>query len=225
MGFLLKAKEISHYGVKIKRGLILDGPPGNGKTMLCRYIQRLCSHNNINYSIVTASDIDNAFKDQALNDLFIQSTVTFFDDIDIEYMNRDKGNGKMACSLLTAMDGMSDSGHLVRIFTTNETVESLDKAFIRPGRIDKRITLELPDDNLRRTLIDKYWPKEITDNICVDELIKRTNRFSFAELESIRTLLVTNKILGNKGWDLDYAFKKHNEQRNDRKSSLGFSAK
>ena len=68
-------------------------------------------------------------------------------------MDRGKGNGKMACSLLTAMDGMSEGGHLVRIFTTNESVEELDPAFTRPGRIDRCITLDKPDQDLRRQLI------------------------------------------------------------------------
>lgn len=222
VGFLLKAKEISHYGIKIKRGIVLDGPPGNGKTMLCRYIQRLCNNNNIDFGIVTASEIDTAFKDQVLNELFSQYTVTFFDDIDIEYMNREKGNGKMACSLLTAMDGMADTGHLVRIFTTNEPVDSLDKAFVRPGRIDKKITLDVPSDKLRKTLVEKYWPKEIINNININRLMSASEGFSFAELEAIRTLLVTNKVLGSKDWDLEHALKKYNEQHNDKKVAMGF---
>jgi hypothetical protein len=61
-------------------------------------------------------------------------TVKFFDDIDVAYLDRKKGNGKMACSMLTAMDGMREDENLVRIFTTNEPVEELDPAFpVRAG--------------------------------------------------------------------------------------------
>ena len=225
VNFLLRAKEIEKFGVKIKRGLILDGDPGNGKTMLCRYIQKLCSQNNIRWGVVTSSDIDGAYEDKALGELFTRYTVTFFDDIDVGYMDRKRGNGKMACSLLTAMDGMSDEGHLVRIFTTNEPVGELDPAFTRPGRIDKSITLEKPDARLRRRLVDTVWPQQIKDGIDLDTLIKKSEGYSFAELESIRTMLVTQRIFGNKSWDLAAAFDEFEGRRTERRrkgKSCGF---
>jgi AAA+ superfamily predicted ATPase len=222
--FLLKSKEIEKYGVKIKRGLVLDGPPGNGKTMLCRYIQKLCSQNGLNWGVITSADMDEAHNDKNLTELFQKYTVSFFDDIDVAYMDRSKGNSKMACALLTAMDGMSDKGHLVRIFTTNEEVSELDPAFIRPGRIDKCITLEKPDADLRRKLVDNLWPEEIRNNIDVGLLVKESNEFSFAEMESIRTLLVTNKTLGDGKWDLEKAFEEFDSRNTNknRKGKFGF---
>ena len=220
VGFLLRAKDIEKYGVKIKRGIILDGPPGNGKTMLCRYIQKLCSQNSIRWGTVTSADIDQAYADKELNSLFSRWPVTFFDDIDIGYMDRSKGNGKMACSLLTAMDGMTDSGHLVRIFTTNEEINDLDKAFTRPGRIDKFITINKPTPEMIRRLIDT-WPKEIIENINIDTAIERSKEFSFAEVEAIRTFLVGNKVLGDGTWDLDGAFEEFKERREEDKSRRG----
>jgi AAA+ superfamily predicted ATPase len=217
VGFLLKAKEIEKFGVKIKRGIVLDGSPGNGKTMLCRYVQKLCSQNGISWGVVTSSDIDDAYEDKFLSDLFQMYTVTFFDDIDVAYMDRKKGNGKMACSLLTAMDGMSEKGHLIRIFTTNEPVSELDPAFTRPGRIDKCITLEKPTLKLRRQLVETVWPKEITQNIDVESLLNDSADFSFAELEAIRTFLVTNKTLGDGTWDLKRAFDEFNARRAEKK--------
>lgn len=227
IGFLLNAREIEKFGVKIKRGIILDGPPGNGKSMACRYIQKLCAQHGIRWGVITSSDIDEAYSEKSLSDLFKTYTVSFFDDIDISYMDRSKGNGKMACSLLTAMDGMHDGGHLVRIFTTNEKVDGLDKAFTRPGRIDKCITIELPDDSMREKLVES-WPKEICNNIDIQELVEKSEGFSFAELESIRTFLVTNKILGDGKWSLDKAFEEYNERRSENKRGkrkLGFEDK
>lgn len=223
VGFLLKAKDIEKFGVKIKRGIILDGPPGNGKTMLCRYVQKLCSQNSIDWGVITSADIDEAYANKELNRLFVRYPVSFFDDIDISYMDRSKGNGKMACSLLTAMDGMSEGGHLVRIFTTNESVKDLDRAFTRPGRIDRCITLDKPDAALRRKLV-MTWPQEILDNIDVNVCVKKSDDFSFAELEAIRTFLVTNKILGNNTWDLQAAFSEFDErQAENKKLGLGFA--
>lgn len=224
VSFLLKSKEIEKYGVKIKRGLVLDGPPGNGKTMLCRYIQKLCTQNGINWGVITSADMDEAYNDKSLSELFQKNTVSFFDDIDVGYMDRGKGNSKMACALLTAMDGMSDKGHLVRIFTTNEEVSELDPAFIRPGRIDKCITLEKPDAKLRRRLVDTLWPEEIRNNIDVGKLVEESDDFSFAEMESIRTLLVTNKTLGDGKWDLEKAFNEFDARNTNknRKGRFGF---
>jgi AAA+ superfamily predicted ATPase len=221
VGFLIKSKEIERYGIRIKRGLILEGEPGNGKSMVCRYLQRLCIKHSINFGIVTAAHIDKAYRDQQLTKLFHQYMVTFFDDIDITYMNRKSGDGKVATSLLTAMDGMFNDSHLIRIFTTNERVNDLDPAFTRPGRIDKCITLSKPDEKLRRRLVET-WPKEIKDNLDLDKLIKLSTNFSFAEMESIHTLLVTNKILGNGKWDLERAFREHNERSKNDNRKLGF---
>jgi len=224
IGFLLRSKDIEKYGVKIKRGIILDGLPGNGKTMVCRHIQKLCSQNGFRWGIITSADIDQAYADKELNDLFQRYTVSFFDDIDISYMDRSKGNGKMACSLLTAMDGLVDGGHLVRIFTTNEKVDGLDKAFTRPGRIDKCITLDKPDADLRRKLISEIWPTEIRENISVDDCVEWSGDFSFAELEAIRTFLVTNFVLGDGTWDLEGAFGEFEERRAEKKTmqNMGF---
>lgn len=224
VGFLKKAKIIEKYGVKIKRGVLLMGDPGNGKTMLCRYIQKLCSQNGIDWGVITSADIDTAYGEKKLNDLFRQFTVSFFDDIDIQYMDRTRGNGKMACSLLTAMDGVIDGGHLVRIFTTNEEVKDLDRAFTRPGRIDKIITLKKPDFKLRQKLV-ATWPEEIRENIDIESCLQQSDNFSFAELEAIRTFLVTNRILGDGKWDLNRAFDEFHSRREENKvRGVGFNA-
>lgn len=224
VGFLLQADEIGKLGVRIKRGVILDGDPGNGKTMLCRYIQKLCVRHGIKWGTVTSSDIDCAYNNQSLEDLFTEFTVTFFDDIDIACMDRSRGDGKLACSLLSAMDGMNSKGHLVRVFTTNETVSKLDPAFIRPGRIDKCITLVKPNADLRRKLVETVWPKVITSNIDVDYLIQETEGYSFADLESIRTNLVTHSVLGKgKKWDLEEAFDQREDRNTERRAAkVGF---
>jgi cell division protease FtsH len=221
IGFLLRAREIKKYGVKIKRGIILDGPPGNGKSMLCRYIQNLCTQHDIDYGVVTGSDIESAYASKSLGDLFQMYTVSFFDDIDISYMNRNK----VSCSILSAMDGVDElyeNEHLIRIFTTNESISGLDPAFTRPGRIDKCITIEKPTDKMRRQLVET-WPQEIRENIDIEAAVQRSDEYSFAELEAIRTFLVTNKILGEFGWNLDKAFEDFEARSVDKKGTrVGF---
>ena len=203
--FLSNSRKIEKYGVRIKRGILLDGPPGNGKSMACRYIQQLCDENNIDWGIISASDLEEAFAKGKLDSLFSSYTVSFFDDIDISYLNRKgSGDGKMACALLTAMDGLRDQGHVIRFFTTNEGIENMDDAFVRPGRIDCRYTFTRPDSSLVKRLV-LSWPKEIIDNIDLEEAIAGCKGWSFAEIEAIRTNLVTNFVFGNKVWDLKLA--------------------
>ncbi len=223
IGFLLRRKEIAQYGVRIRRGLLLDGPPGNGKTMLCRYIQELCTDNAIDWGIVTSSALDHAYQNNELNTLFQTFTVTFFDDVDISYLDRGSGNGKMACSILSAMDGMDQKSDVVRIFTTNEKIDKLDKAFTRPGRIDCTFTINKPDASLRRKLVES-WPEEMISHIDIDALIIQSDDFSFAELEAIRSNLVTNFIF-NQEWNLNKAFKDFSARREEIKpdSTLGYS--
>lgn len=225
IGFLKRKKEIEQFGVKIKRGMVLEGEPGNGKTMLCRYLLQLCVENDISWGIITSADIDSAYSETNLNALFSTFEVSFFDDIDVAYMDRSKGNGKMACSLLTAMDGMSEKSGLIRIFTTNEKIDELDKAFVRPGRIDRCVTIKKPTHDLRKKLVSEVWPKSITENINVDFLLESTDGFSFAELESIRTILVSDYIFNDKKWNLEKAINEVKLQKKinkTKKNSVGF---
>lgn len=226
VGFLHNKKKFAEYKIKVKRGLMLDGPPGNGKSMTCKYINNLCSQWNIPFEIITASELDDAYQKNYLKDIFEKQGVLFFDDIDISYLNRKSGDGKMACSILSAMDGIGDAKYSVRIFTTNEEVASLDEAFMRPGRIDCCFTLKKPGETLRRKLVDR-WQEEIKEAIDVDQLIRETDNFSFADLEGIKTNLVVNKMVGDGTWNLDEALNQFAAEReelisNHRKKRAGF---
>ena len=110
----------------------------------------------------------------------------------------------LACALLAAMDGVVLNDHVVRIFTTNEDVGDIDPAFTRPGRIDVRIPFPKPTEGLRLRLI-QAWPQEIQDHIDVARLVEHSHDWSFADLEAIRTFLVTHKIVDGAEWDLDWA--------------------
>jgi len=217
VGFLINSKNIKKYNVKIKRGILLDGPPGNGKTMVCRYIQQIASSRNISWSIVTASDIDEAYEKSNLQSLFNHEGITFFDDIDISYLNRRGGRGNVACSILTSMDGLIQADSIVRIFTTNEPIDHLDAAFMRPGRVDCIFRIDKPSYKLKARLIDT-WHEEIKANINKGRLLEASKDFSFVDLEAIKTYLVMNK-LNTENWDLNYALEQFNLDRKIQKKS------
>jgi hypothetical protein len=222
LGFLAKARRIQSYGVRIQRGVVLQGAAGNGKSYLCRYIKHLCYQRQLTWSVVTASAIEKAFVDNTLDQLFRQSTVTFFDDIDISYLSRSaSGDARKACSILAAMDGMDKPGNVVRIFTTNEEIDGFDPAFLRPGRIDKVYRLGPPDLSMRKRLT-QTWPKEILDSIDADYLSEATEGASFAEIESVRAQLVA-KFVTEGHWDLDWALEGLDYKRQENKRlGMGF---
>ena len=227
VGFFQKAKDIRKYGVRVKHGLLLTGSPGNGKTMLCRYLQQMADRYSWGWSVVTASDIDKAFKEVQLSAVFNKYPFTFFDDIDISYLHREKGNAAVACAILAAMDGVTDikQHHLVRVFTTNEDISSMDAAFARPGRIDRIIKIEKPDRAMREQLVAS-WHEEIINNIDVEELLDESEEMSFADLEGVKSCLVTAKVVRGAPWNITTALDEFLDRRAESATYklLGFDA-
>lgn len=217
--FLEKHGKFAHYGARLSRGLILQGLPGNGKTMACKWITTTCEKAGISVNTVTSSDIERAYKDNDIPYLVNSANVVFFDDVDISFLTRRKGgstvsDSRLACALLSGMDGVNEmTNGVVRIFTTNEAVVDIDPAFLRPGRIDKVFTFTNPDEVLRRKLIESYWHKDIRDNIDINKLTKQSEGCSFAELDEVKTLLV-QEFLSVGNWDLDKAFDEFKHRKN-----------
>ena len=206
--FLQNHHNFAHFGTRPARGLIFRGDPGNGKTMLCKWIQVLAKRAGLTVRSYSGSDIDSYYRDGEMTYMMNSANIMFFDDIDISFLTRRKGaesDSKKACALLSAMDGISDvKKGVVRIFTTNERTTDIDPAFLRPGRIDKAFNFEPPSGALRMLVIKTYWHPDIIKEIDIDALVKQTDGISFADLEEIKTLLVQGFIFNNK-WDMEAA--------------------
>ena len=214
IGFLNKAKKLQKYGVKMNRGIVLSGIPGSGKSMTCKYLQDIADKNDIDWTTVSSSDINKANVEGRLEDLFSEAEIIFFDDIDINYFNRSE-KGEMSCSILSAMDGLSQSKNLiVRIFTTNESIDTFDPAFLRPGRIDSIFKFENPKSELRRRYI-MSWNADIVKGIDVDNAVDLTDGYSFAEIAGIRSFTVQEYLNSGK-WDFEGAVNKFCSYRTDK---------
>jgi len=229
VGFLKRSSKIEQYGVRIKKGLLMDGDPGNGKTMICKWIKKLCSDEGFTYGLITNGEIDSCYSSsEGLSELFNRFHVTVFDDVDISYLTRGQGKDSKACALLAAMDPVEDEEHRIRIFTTNEDVKNLDPAFFRPQRLDRRFNFLPPDDELREKLVLTYWPKELQDNIrpSMTDFIAQTAKFNFADLEAIRTLMVEHFVFEGGEWDWQKAIDKFCNDRDGKqvflKSKIGY---
>lgn len=223
-----RKRQIEAYGGKARRGIILSGKPGNGKTLACRWVQRLCAQHGITYATVTGQEIDKVYgQGGSLDYLFAKAPVTFFDDVDIGLMNRERGNGRLACSILAAMDGVNQAKHIVRVFTTNEDLTAVDPAFLRPGRIDCSFELRDPDYDMREKLVQRWHPAiqaYLGEHKRLPRLLKESEGWSFAELDAIKQIMVNNKVIVGGEWDIAKALKDFYAGREtfSAKRSVGF---
>lgn len=205
--FLAHAREAKMYGAGLSKGILLSGPPGNGKTLWCNYLLQKYGHNKARFCSEKDLSDGSVFK----SDL----KVLIFDDIDVEILTR---KDKRAGSILSAMDGIKRDNLQVRVFTTNEKVVNIDDAFLRPGRIDKILTINKPTPELRLKFINT-WHENIRKNVDAEYIVSHTEDMSFAELDHVKCSLVF-KYLNDRVWDTDFALSCNTEKV--KKNVIGF---
>ena len=183
------------YNIKPARGILLFGPPGNGKTMLMRAI---ANDIHAGFFLVKSPDLISAYPgdtEKRLNAIFNIASknapcILFFDEIDAIARSRSKPGADethryVLSELLVHMDGFQKLRSVVVVGATN-TPDSLDPAILRPGRFDKAIYMPVPDLNGRKEIFKIYLKRlPASRSINVEELAKMTERFSGADIKSI----------------------------------------
>jgi hypothetical protein len=225
-------KRIRQYGGRARRGVLLSGPPGNGKTMACRWIWEECFRRNWEYRIITPNNYRQARQgcdaEGSIRNLFSvqRRGVIFFDDMDLALRDRDTVNEtEDQAVFLTALDGIHIKQGVVFVFTTNCPLNLIDRAFKRPGRIDLSLDFQPPDEELRRRLFSR-WHADILAHLNLPKAVAGTCGFSFAELEELRNLLIMHFAESDR-WDWDWAMEQFAQNREDLRarihSGIGFS--
>ena len=228
VGFLLRGDDdLKRYGVPQKRGVLLIGSPGNGKTMACRWLYGECMRRRVNWRCVTADQYDMARSHGATSNLFSIAApgVILFDDLDLGMRDREKSGPTREHSLLLAeLDGVQQREGVVYLFTTNMKLKELDPAFIRRGRIDQVIHFSKPDAELRRQMITEFWHEDIVNGLDTDDLVHETEGRSFADLAEIKKLLVL-RYIDTKRWDWPWAWKTFlaSDQPDRNRRRIGFA--
>ena len=195
--FLRSPERFTAVGAKIPRGVLLVGPPGTGKTLLARAI---AGEAGVPFFSMAASEFVELFVGvgaSRVRDLFRQAKakapcIIFIDEIDAVGRQRGAGIGggndereQTLNQLLTEMDGFEDNGGVILLAATNRP-DVLDSALMRPGRFDRRITVDLPDRRGREEILAVHARSRPLDpSVQLADWAARTPGFSGADLSNL----------------------------------------
>jgi len=184
-------------GASIPRGILLEGPPGSGKTLLAKAI---ASEADANFVATSGSEFVEIFvgmgasKVRTLFDSARNSRpcIIFIDEIDA--VGRQRGAGinmandereQTLNQLLSEMDGFANNDGIMVIAATNRK-DVLDAALLRPGRFDRIITVPYPDRDSRKSILQVHATnKKLDENINLDYIAELTAGFSGAQLKNL----------------------------------------
>lgn len=181
---LFKYKEIyQKNNINIKRGVIFEGPPGTGKSLLGKII---CTTTTWTFVWVTPKFLT---KTSDIADIVgicrdLSPSVLFLEDIDLYGGAREQNaNAGLLGELMNQLDGIQENKDIITIATTNN-VEVLEKALLdRPGRFDKVIKFDAPSDAVRKEMIRAFMKKSnIGKDVDLDELAKLTEGLTGAQI-------------------------------------------
>ncbi len=229
IGFLRRdCRLLERYGVAQRRGLLLLGQPGNGKTMACRWIRSQCQRRALAWRNVSAEEFSHALAEGQAHTLFQlgRPGVIFFDDFDSALRDREThGTSTERASFLGGLDGIHAHHGVVYIFTSNARVEEIDPAIRRPGRLDVILHFQPPCAQLRRQLITTRWHEDLQNGLCLGRVVQQTEGLSFAELEELKKLLALQQIeTGRCDWQQAWRDFRGGRQQQRPQTILGFAA-
>jgi len=186
-------------GIKPPKGVLLYGPPGTGKTMLARVMAHNMTANFI--KVVASAIVDKYIGESAriIREMFgyakeNQPCIIFMDEIDAIGSKRfsqgtsaDREIQRTLMELLNQIDGFEELG-LVKIIMATNRPDTLDPALLRPGRLDRKVELPLPNEQGRLEVL-KIHAKPITKHGDIDyeAIVKLTDGFNCADMRNVCT--------------------------------------
>jgi cell division protease FtsH len=195
--FLKNQKKYQNLGAKIPKGVLLVGAPGTGKTLLAKAV---AGEAGVPFFSLSGSEFVEVFVGvgaSRVRDLFQKAktskpSIIFIDEIDAVGRRRSIGVGssheereQTLNQILSEMDGFTPNSGVVVLAATNRP-DVLDPALLRPGRFDRRVTLDIPDSAGRKAILGIHIKgKPLSPDVDIDTLAKETSGFSGADLANL----------------------------------------
>jgi cell division protease FtsH len=195
--YLRDPARIQRLGGKAPKGVLLIGPPGTGKTLLARAV---AGEADVPFMSITGSDFVELFVGvgaSRVRNLFVEAkkiapAIIFIDELDsvghkrgVSIAGGQDEREHTLNQLLSELDGFEPNQHVVVMAATNRP-DVLDPALLRPGRFDRRITVDLPTLKDRLEILKIHArDKPLSDDVDLDEVARGTPGFSGADLENL----------------------------------------
>ena len=195
--FLKDPEKFTKVGARIPKGVLLEGAPGTGKTLLARAV---AGEAGVPFFSISGSDFVEMFVGvgaSRVRDLFADAKknspcIVFIDEIDAVARRRGTGMGgghdereQTLNQLLVEMDGFGVNEGIIVMAATNR-VDILDPAILRPGRFDRKITVSRPDVGGREEILKVHAKnKPLSDDVDIKQVAQTTAGFTGADLENL----------------------------------------
>lgn len=195
--FLKEPQKFIQLGARIPKGVLLVGPPGTGKTLLAKAVS---GEAGVPFFSISGSEFVEMFVGvgaSRVRDLFDQAKrhspcIVFVDEIDAVGRQRGAGLGgshdereQTLNQMLVEMDGFDTDTNVIIIAATNRP-DILDPALLRPGRFDRRVTLDRPDMKGREAILKVHVKgKPLEPSVDLGSLARGTPGFVGADLENL----------------------------------------
>jgi len=195
--FLKEPERFAEIGAKLPKGILMVGPPGTGKTLLARAV---AGEADVPFYSISGSDFMEMFVGvgaKRIRDMFKKAkerspSIIFIDELDSIGRRRGAGLGgghdereQTLNQLLSELDGFEPTENVVVIAATNRP-DILDKALLRPGRFDRRITVNIPTQKARKEILKIHAKnKQLADDVDLEDVARSTPGFSGADLENL----------------------------------------
>ncbi|GAA5833234.1 hypothetical protein JCM11251_005181 [Rhodosporidiobolus azoricus] len=196
---LMNPELFMRVGIKPPKGVLLYGPPGTGKTLLARAVAATLSTNFL--KVVASAIVDKYIGESArvIREMFgyakeHEPCIIFMDEIDAiggrrfsEGTSADREIQRTLMELLNQLDGFDYLGKTKVIFATNRP-DTLDPALLRPGRIDRKIEIPLPNEVARMDILKIHAaPIRKVGEIDYEAVVKLSEGFNGADLRNVCT--------------------------------------
>lgn len=203
LDFVKADKRTKALGIRPLKGILLTGPPGTGKTLLAKaaatytdavFLAVAGSEFIEMYAGVGAQRVRGLFQQarQLATQGHKQTAVIFIDEIDVLGSKRGQYQGHLEYDqtlnqLLAEMDGIKDyAGTKILVMAATNRLDMLDPALLRPGRFDRVVQVELPDQESRYQILKLHTGnKPLADDVDLTEIARATFGFSGAHLENL----------------------------------------